>query len=63
MKIGSEVWVHCNDAIIGSKIVVILTGKLVGETKESITISAGRYIFVILWQDIVYMERWEEENL
>lgn len=57
MKLGSKITVHCNEVALGNRIVVMLTGKLIGETKSTITVETGPYIFVICWSDIVYLER------
>ena len=63
MKIGSEVWVHCNEMVFGDKIVVLIIGTLVGETESCITIKGGNKIFVIKLSDVIYMQRSVEDDL
>lgn len=62
MKLGSKVTVHCNDLLLGNQVFVMLTGILLGETSQTITIGSGPYIFVICWKDVVYLER-DADNL
>ena len=63
MKLGSQVWVHLNDEFLLNRVMVLLSGTLVGETSETVTIAGGGYIFVISWEKVLCLERREEDNV
>ena len=63
MKLGTKVWIHCKDEILGDRVVVLITGTLIGETNSTVTIAGGNYYVVISWENIVCLERREEDDV